>query len=195
MFEDSRSKNILIVAHCVLNQNAVSDGTAEYPGALEEIVNMAVRNGVGVVQMPCPELSCLGLDRGNIRGGQSPVVRENTRIRAMMKEEPAASRMKELVRQVADQIREYRKHHFNILGIVGINRSPSCGVDTTSKNNREVKGSGVFMDALEMELKEMDLSISFMGIKPSVIGKGLALLEKTFKKRGENQEESNDGKG
>ncbi len=31
--------------------------------------------------MPCPELCCLGLDRGNILGAESPVVVENTRIR------------------------------------------------------------------------------------------------------------------
>ena len=39
---------------------------------------------VGVVQMPCPELCCLGLDRGDPNGGERPVVVENTRIRRAM---------------------------------------------------------------------------------------------------------------
>lgn len=34
--------------------------------------------------MPCPELCCLELDRGNVRGADSPVVVENTRSRKEM---------------------------------------------------------------------------------------------------------------
>lgn len=37
--------------------------------------------------MPCPELCCLGLDRGNIYGADTPVVIENTRIRTEMKKD------------------------------------------------------------------------------------------------------------
>ncbi len=31
MFHDGRSKKVVFVAHCFLNQNAISDGTAVYP--------------------------------------------------------------------------------------------------------------------------------------------------------------------
>ncbi|CAG8999029.1 MAG: hypothetical protein CENE_00993 [Candidatus Celerinatantimonas neptuna] len=30
MFEDKRSKKVVLIAHCLLNQNAISDGTADY---------------------------------------------------------------------------------------------------------------------------------------------------------------------
>ena len=66
MFTDARSKRVIFVAHCLLNQNSISDGTADYPGANEEILQILLKAKVGIVQMPCPELCCLGLDRGNV---------------------------------------------------------------------------------------------------------------------------------
>jgi uncharacterized protein YbbK (DUF523 family) len=60
---------------------------------------------------------------------------------------------------------EYRKYGFAIQGIVGINRSPSCGVETTSKENREVPGEGVFMEALRHALDEHALRVEIIGIK------------------------------
>ena len=37
MFTDARSKRVIFVAHCVLNQNAISDGTADFPGTDEAL--------------------------------------------------------------------------------------------------------------------------------------------------------------
>lgn len=34
MFNDQRSKRVVFAAHCILNQNAISDGTLDYPAAL-----------------------------------------------------------------------------------------------------------------------------------------------------------------
>lgn len=63
MFTDNRSKKIIVLAHCLLNQNSISDGTADLPGQFTEIVRLIMRNDIGMIQLPCPELHCLGLDR------------------------------------------------------------------------------------------------------------------------------------
>lgn len=165
MFSDARSKAIVFVAHCILNQNSISDGTASYPGSIKEVLELLSGSDVGIVQMPCPELVCLGLDRGNIDGGKSPVLEENTRIRTMMSRGPAAGKIRYLAQQLVFQISEYRNHGFAIRGIVGVNRSPSCGVDTTSKNNQEVVGEGVFIEALRKELEKHNIHVEMVGIK------------------------------
>ena len=36
MFNDARSRRIMLVAHCLLNQNAKLDRCAFYPGAIRE---------------------------------------------------------------------------------------------------------------------------------------------------------------
>ena len=165
MFTDARSKTILFVAHCILNQNSISDGTAAYPGSINEIMQVLHMSHVGIVQMPCPELLCLGLDRGNSNGSDSPILKENTRIRMIMSQRSAKGKISQLVQHVIFQILEYRKYDFNIRGIVGINRSPSCGVETRSKNDQEVEGEGVFIEALSNELKKNKINVKMVGIK------------------------------
>jgi len=176
VFNDARSKSLIFVAHCILNQNAISDGTADFPGHVNDILSLLNASDVGIVQMPCPELHCLGLDRGNVHGGASPVVQENTRIRWMLSRDASLLKIEQLVQHVLVQILEYRKHGFEIVGIVGMNRSPSCGVDTTSKEDQEVSGQGVFVEALCAELDRQGIDIDMVGIKGSEIDEAVAAI-------------------
>ena len=98
--------------------------------------------------MPCPEFCCLGLDRGNIHGADNPVVVENTRIRSEMKKNIPNAQLEQLVDYVVYQILEYIKYGFKVVGIIGANRSPNCGVDTTSDKNTEIEGMGLFMEKI-----------------------------------------------
>ena len=165
MFTDGRSKRVLFVAHCLLNQNAISDGTADYPACHADIVRMLLDAQVGIVQMNCPELCCLGLDRGDMHGAERAVVVENTRIRHQMQQPPAVDRLQVLVKQVLLQIAEYEAHGFTVCGIVGMNRSPCCGVDTTSDRDQEIAGQGVFIAAIRAGLRAAGYSIPIVGIK------------------------------
>ncbi|KZL92634.1 CD3072 family TudS-related putative desulfidase [Clostridium magnum] len=165
MFSDVRSKKIVLVSHCILNQNSISDGTADYPGTNESILNLLIESKVGIIQMPCPEILCLGLDRGDTHGGEREVVVENTRIRHSLEKPASIEVISNFVNQIVFQIEEYIRNGFTILGIIGINRSPSCGVNTTSKNNQEVEGEGVFIETLRKALEEKSISIDMIGIK------------------------------
>lgn len=167
MFEDGRSKKVVFIAHCLLNQNAISDGTAVRPAAFEQLAYALLERGIGIVQMPCPELCCLGLDRGDEAGGQRDVLEENTRIRAERQKPRAHGRLTALVEQVMWQIGEYHRHGFEILCVIGANRSPNCGVETTSAGNVETAGMGLFMDALSRAMEEAGISIPMTGLKAS----------------------------
>ncbi|MFR7316696.1 MULTISPECIES: CD3072 family TudS-related putative desulfidase [Oscillospiraceae] len=167
MFTDGRSKKVIFIAHCLLNQNAISDGTAVYPAAFQELIQRLLEQDVGIVQMPCPELCCLGLDRGDPAGAARPVVEENTRIRGEMEKAETHTRLMSLVEQVMWQITEYRRHGFKILGIIGANRSPNCGVDTTSDHNAETPGRGRFMEELHKRLQAAGMELPMVGLKAS----------------------------
>lgn len=54
MFADGRSRKVVFLAHCLLNQNAISDGTAVYPAAFRELVQFFLEHQVGIVQLPLP---------------------------------------------------------------------------------------------------------------------------------------------
>ena len=165
MFNDGRSKKVVFIAHCFLNQNSISDGTAVYPAVFKDVVEFFMNSNVGIVQMPCPELCCLGLDRGNLYGADSPVVVENTRIRTEMKKKDADEKLTVLADYVVQQILEYYKSGFEIVGIIGANRSPNCGVETTSDNNEEVSGTGLFIEKISYQLLAKNISIPMIGLK------------------------------
>lgn len=166
MFEDGRSKKVVFVAHCVLNQNAISDGTASFAGTNEAVVRQLLEAKVGIVQMPCPEMNCLGLDRGDPDGAKRPLLEENSRIRRELTAQTGARRvMNSLVEQVVYLMDEYRKNGFEILGVVGVNRSPSCGVETTSADGAETAGEGVFLQALKQAFVRRGVDVPFAGIK------------------------------
>lgn len=165
MFEDGRSKKVVFIAHCFLNQNSISDGTAVYPAVFRNVIELFMNADIGIVQMPCPEFCCLGLDRGNICGTDFPVVIENTRIRAEMKKDIPNAQLDQLADYVVYQISEYIKYDFKVVGIIGANRSPNCGVDTTSDNNTEMKGMGLFMEKISRRLSEKSVSIPMIGLK------------------------------
>ncbi len=109
MFNDKRSKKIAFVAHCILNQNSISDGTADYPHALTNIVKLLYKHKIGIIQMPCPEIHCIGLDRGNADGYKSDVLVENTRIRESLMSRESTIKLDSLANQVLFQIVEYKK--------------------------------------------------------------------------------------
>jgi predicted secreted protein len=184
MFKDARSKKLVLVAHCILNQNSISDNTADFPGTFKEIVAVLLEWNVGILQLPCPELICLGLDRGDVRGAERPLLVENTRIRNALNQSYPAQKLKIIVDQVIYQIEEYLKNGFSILGIIGMNRSSSCGVETTSMNNEEIGGMGLFMKAIHEELKNRGIPINMIGVKTSEKDESLMRvkeLRKNFK--------------
>jgi predicted secreted protein len=57
---DNRSQRIILIAHCLLNQNAKVKGLASYPGVFSPIISTIENAGVGIVQLPCPEFLHLG---------------------------------------------------------------------------------------------------------------------------------------
>ncbi len=178
MFDDNRSKELVFVSHCILNQNSISDNTADLPGTFREVVDLLLESDVGIVQMPCPELLCLGLDRGDPDGADRDIVVENTRIRKALKKESSSKKMDLLIDQVAYQIKEYKKYDFSILGIIGVNRSPSCGVETTSKNDKEVTGKGLLIGGLKEKLDEKEIDVEMIGVKTSKVDKSLEKVRK-----------------
>lgn len=167
MFSDGRSKKVVFIAHCILNQNSISDGTAVYPAAFKDVIKTFLDADIGIVQMPCPELCCLGLNRGNNNGENIPVVIENTRIRKEMQKEEVHKPLIALVDYVMKQITEYSTYGFEIIGVIGANRSPNCGVETTSDFDKEISGKGIFMSELSDRIKSNNLNIPMQGIKKS----------------------------
>jgi predicted secreted protein len=182
MFEDNRSKKLVLVSHCLLNQNSISDGTADYAGTFTDIIHKLVEKNIGIIQMPCPELLCLGLDRGDINGYNRSVLEENSRIRQQLLTESSQKRIKTIVDNVFFQVDEYLKNGFTIHGVIGVNRSPSCGIETTSVDNEEVNGEGVFIQQLLEKFQKKGINLPMVGVKTTMPEKAIKAVESLLNK-------------
>ena len=165
MFDDIRGRKIVVLAHCILNQNAKLDRCAHCQGAIGELVSVLLENGIGILQMECPEMLYLGLDRQTDHAASPSVASEDTRIAQRMKEPAAQDIVDRIARNAAQQIFDYQRNGFSVIGILGINGSPSCGVETTWRDDCEPAGYGELTQALYDQLEELGLHIPIRGIK------------------------------
>jgi predicted secreted protein len=132
---DERGGKVVFVSHCLLNENVRYAGGAFRAGGVDEVVDQARERGWGIVQMPCPEQRYWGGVRKRhlqhaYGASRSPVWRFRgavTRL-AMGWYTLRAAR---LARQVLRQIDDYQAAGVEVVGIVGVGPSPSCGVFTT----------------------------------------------------------------
>ena len=185
MFDDNRSKSIIVVAHCLLNQNSISDGTADFPSQFRALIDLIMTHNIGLIQLPCPELTCLGLDRRDKLGGTRPLLQENSRIRNLLGEPGNVEQLRLKAEEVASHIQEYESYGFKVLAVIGINRSPSCGVETTSKDGHEVAGHGVFIELISEALQQKGQTIKLMGVKTSESEESVRKLRQFIEEAGE----------
>ena len=155
-----RSRRVVVLCHCILNASAIVEGEAAYPGAMENLLLPLAREGIGIVQLPCPESTFLGLKRWGMTSEQydTPAFRRH-----------CASILEPFI----DQIEDALENGVEILGIVGVKGSPSCGVSATclgyrggstgcGQEARRAEGPGVFVEVLRQELfaRGLDLAMT-----------------------------------
>jgi predicted secreted protein len=164
MFRDKRSKRVIFVSHCILNQNAMIDGLASYPGVFREVVEPIVASGCGMVQLECPEMMHLGLDRKVDINAARTTGSEDTRVRVLMEKRSGRDCCRKLAENAVSQMKQYMKNGFVVAGVLGINASPTCGVETTWSDGQEVPGPGVFIQELQKALVRHNISIPVCGV-------------------------------
>jgi predicted secreted protein len=158
MTTDARSRRIVLVSHCLLNQSAKVQGLAEYPGVFEPVAAVLFREGAGLIQLPCPEAVLLGPERpaGTDTKEQydTPEYRETCRT---------------IAGRVAAGAAAYRKAGVAIPCLLGVEGSPSCSVDSVPQLGKDGErvlrpGMGIFMEILGKELEQAGLQIPKVGI-------------------------------
>jgi predicted secreted protein len=188
---DARSRRVVFVSHCLLNENVRFLGGATRPGGLIDVLEPFLREGVGIVQLPCPEqhvwggvlkrrmLALYGLRMVRCRPIRGVVV---AAVRAA-----TGLEYRRLARRTAREIADYVSSGFEVVAVVGVGSSPSCGVATTLDLGRAVAemgscdrdrldaatvrdrlvagstidGEGMFVKALRRQLAHRRISVPF----------------------------------
>jgi predicted secreted protein len=178
----------VFLSHCLLNENVRYLGGAFRSGGVDEVVSLYLENGTGICQMPCPEQRAWGgvLKRYMLAlyGRQWPSWM--VRLLAVIATSWTALRYRLLARRVAREVADYCRAGFQVVEIVGIGGSPSCGVsirldlgdalremvacplramdrDRMNEIIREhlVSGAGLYTAALRRELARRGLAVPF----------------------------------
>lgn len=136
-----RNKKLIIVSHCILNQNSVVEPLARAKGPFP-IAKIFLDMGVGVLQLPCPEFKFLG----------------PTRV-PMSKKEYDTKEYRELCKNlfvpILEDIKKYISAGYDIKGIIGINESPTCSIT----GNR-----GIFMEEIFKLLEKEEIFIDYLEV-------------------------------
>ena len=166
---DIRSGKVIFVAHCVLNQNARMVDVADFPAMHDQLCDYLQKSQVGIIQMPCPETYCLGLGRFDVRVGL---------------EHPAGmARLQRIIDDLIFTIQEYQFQGMVVVGIIGKEGSPSCGVSQTWYNESgHGDGREVFIRELKKKLKQHKLNIPVIGVADHKQEETIEWLEKELSK-------------
>ena len=162
---DTRSGKVVFVAHCVLNQNARMVDVADFPAMHDQLCDYLQKSKVGIIQMPCPETYCLGLGRFDVRVGL---------------EHPAGmERLQRIIDDLIFTIQEYQFQGMEVVGIIGKEGRPSCGVSQTWHDETgHGPGQGVFIRELKKKLKNNNIDVPVVGVADFEQEKTIGWLEK-----------------
>ncbi len=158
--KDLRGGRVVFLIECLLNQNARDLGAAETPATVRPLIDLLADREIGLVQIPCPEIACLGFARQRAPG---------ERIRqALGAPEPAACCAR-LAIATADRIQCYLEQSYQVLAVLGGNeQSPGCAVlQSAGGSGPLTEQSGIFMLALSAELDRRGLRVPFHGVRDS----------------------------
>ncbi|OYT27993.1 MAG: hypothetical protein B6U95_05175 [Thermofilum sp. ex4484_82] len=181
MRNDFRSYKVAFISHCIINQNSVVYGLARKEAILKKLIDLLHDYNIGLIQLPCPETSYLGLRRF----WQS-------------KEQYASMGFKSLCKKIAEQAStlalEYVRNNYEIVAVIGIKGSPSCGVTETfssdwigdpskASDGKRVKGMGVFMEELKKSFEKRGIQVLFTDVDVHDIEKSAIELKKLLGER------------
>ena len=161
-----RSKKVVFTSFCLLAQGLRAEGIVKkFPAIVKPVVDLLEEYDINIIQMPCPELEYEGIKRAPA----SKVKYDNEVYRNICKK---------YAENIASFIENLRENGYEVVGILGIENSPSCAVNYLFERGRRVSGMGVYMEELKRKLKEKRLYIPFIGIDIYGINKTLDELKK-----------------
>jgi predicted secreted protein len=164
-----RSKKIVFVSHCLLNQNARPIGGEKYSGAVKELLELFAEAGIGIVQIPCPQLE---FNEGLNRKSKSKESYDTNGFR---------TKCQKLSINIIEKIENYLRKNYNILGILGVELSSTCGVYQIQNGRRSVPGKGIFIEELEKEMQRKNFQVPIIGLNLNNIFSSMEKVQSLLK--------------
>jgi predicted secreted protein len=134
---DARGGKVVFLSHCLLNENTRYLGGACRAGCVREVVEGCIAADLGIVQMPCPEQYAWGgvLKRRLLAAyglrWRHPLAYRLRRPLLALGVLYTRWTYRRLAARVAGEIADYLASGYVVAGVLGVDGSPSCGMDRT----------------------------------------------------------------
>ena len=146
-----RSKKVIFVSHCILNQNTKSIGNVKSPETVKEVVSILADSDIGIIQLPCPQLeSNTGLHR-------------KAKTKDQYDKKAYRASCKKLSLSLLSQIENYMSKNYKVVGILGVEFAPSCAVNQLKNGTKIQPGKGIFIEEIEALMKKKRFQIPIIG--------------------------------
>jgi predicted secreted protein len=161
--EDNRSGRLVVVSHCIMNVHSLEDDLAIYPGLEREVVELLIEKGVGIYQIPCPEVELSGIFRKALPKNSY----DHPKIRAFYRK---------LAENLTKTLRWYTKKGYEIVAVIGAEASPTCGIDYVGRWKEDAEGTKVFPKDSEfipgrgVFMEELKTALGNIGVHPEWVG-------------------------
>lgn len=147
-----RSRKVIFISHCILNQNAKAIGREKAPGSVKDLVDLLADSEIGIIQLPCPQIEFNdGLHR-----------KPKTKEQYDKKEYRNSCR--KLSISLLNQIENYMSKNYKIVGILGVEFTPTCAVHQLENSGKVAPGKGIFIEELEALMKKKRFQVPIIGV-------------------------------
>ncbi len=168
-----RTKKIVIVSHCILNFNSKVEEISVGGNVAYNLIKYLLNKEYGIIQLPCPEISIYGIKRwGHVKEQfDTPYYRKHCRS---------------IFGPILEQIEDYINNGYEIKALIGIDGSPSCGLNLTCSSSiyggtfknktsayekindvKVINEPGVFIEEIHRILNEKNIKINIIAIDES----------------------------
>lgn len=192
--KDSRSKKVIFISHCLLNENTRYLGGACLPGANGLLLADWTKKGYGLIQLPCPEQKVWG---GLLKPAMWLPLESRGKLKALFMKVGfpffvmyTRLRFAILVDAVVASIQDYQRNGFDVVSLFAVDGSPSCGLNKTmnlSKSFDLISNSSIYnLNRLGFNRRLFDscsqagAGLFISAIRSKLVKRGIFILFQSF---------------
>jgi hypothetical protein len=186
-FADGRSRRVVFLSHCLLNENTRYMGGAFCSGIPREVRQLVSELDCGVVQMMCPERVAWGgvykpyLYQFHGIGRRWSLVHRAFSLCMSLFLFLVNWKMRRVARWTAEEIADYVRNGMEVAAIIGVRGSPACGI-TAAPNLGEYFDWSARVDVRTVTAEEQNRVLR--RVTHPGTGVFMAMLRRQLRRRG-----------
>ena len=167
-FSAMNKRRVVFVSHCLLNQFIRPPEAGRYPLVTKELLSLFAENEIGIIQLPCPAMETNGFVKGVLT--KESLDTKNYR-----------GYCQRLSENMLNQIEAYLKRDYNVIGILGVEFSPTCGVHQIENGRKNTPGKGILIEELEKQMQKKNFQVPIIGINLNNVYSSVEKLQSLIK--------------